>query len=410
MVMSDRDFDRIKISVSLSNFIYDYTNLILKDESERKFVNRSLEKRDGLKILLKDMYDNSDSSFIELYKDMFSSTFGFHRRKTMSDRHIDIFNRVFLFLEAYRYNKDSFDNFSSICEEIFNNNYSKDFIFNSNRLDLIKRVISLKDYKDVPELSRFFKYLLTSSDEELSKSNLYYQNMMLMVESALSSDEDFSCDISNSIIKYAMDNYKENDIVVDILYSEHLLYGDRFSYLNNKLKEIETNPFIRREIFSKIIKLNNDMFFELGYEEDYFKKCLDVVFESDTYYELSSRLDLLELSSNLYNSGKKKESFEMLQFLGSEYHKETINGIVMESSYKPKTIIERMANLYSNVDSSKSRELIFDIHDNASSISGIHVGIGSFRVEEKVTISDNKVKKFGIKTLVDKFISKKDIS
>ena len=56
MVMSDREFERIKISVSLSNYIYDYTNLILTDESERRFVNRSLERRDGLKILLKDMY------------------------------------------------------------------------------------------------------------------------------------------------------------------------------------------------------------------------------------------------------------------------------------------------------------------------------------------------------------------
>ena len=86
MVMSDREFERIKISVGLSNYIYDYTNLILTDESERRFVNRSLEKRDGLKILLKDMYDNEDDRFISLYKKHFSNTFGFHRRKTMSER------------------------------------------------------------------------------------------------------------------------------------------------------------------------------------------------------------------------------------------------------------------------------------------------------------------------------------
>ena len=408
MVISDREFERIKISVSLSNYIYDYTNLILTDESERRFVNRSLERRDGLKILLKDMYDNSDSRFIDWYKELFSNTFGFHRRKSMTDRHIDIFNKVFLFIEAYRYNRDSFDNFSSICDEILNNNYSKEFIFNSNRLDLIKRVISIKEYKDVPELNRFFKYLLTSSDEELSKSNLYYQNMMFMVESALSSEEDLSCDVSNSIIKYAMDNYKDNDIVVDVLYSDHLLYGDRFEYINNKLREFEPNSYIRREIFSKISNINNDMFFELDYE-DAFKKCLDVVFDSDTYYELSSKLDLLDICSNLYVYGKKKESFEMLQLLGSDYHKEVINGIVMESSNKPVSLIERMTNLYSSIDPSKSRESLLKVHSLATSISSMYVNIGTFKIEEEI-VTDTKVKKIGIRNLVDRFISKKDIS
>jgi hypothetical protein len=343
------------------------------------------------------MYDNSDSRFIDWYKELFSNTFGFHRRKSMTDRHIDIFNKVFLFIEAYRYNRDSFDNFSSICDELLNNNYSKEFIFNSNRLDLIKRVISIKEYKDVPELNRFFKYLLTSSDEELSKSNLYYQNMMFMVESALSSDEDLSCDVSNSIIKYAMDNYKDNDIVVDVLYSDHLLYGDRFDYINNKLREFEPNSYIRREIFSKISNINNDMFFELDYE-DAFKKCLDIVFDSDTYYELSSKLDLLDICSNLYVSGKKKESFEMLQLLGSDYHKEVINGIVMESSHKPVSLIERMTNLYSSIDPSKSRESLFKVHSLATSISSMYVNIGTFNTKEEI-VTDTKVKKIGIRNL-----------
>lgn len=49
MDISDRDFERIKISVSLSNFIYDYTNLHLEDNSKRKFFTRALEESNGLK-------------------------------------------------------------------------------------------------------------------------------------------------------------------------------------------------------------------------------------------------------------------------------------------------------------------------------------------------------------------------
>ena len=150
------------------------------------------------------------------------------------------------------------------------------------------------------------------------------------------------------------------------------------------------------------------MFFELDYE-DAFKKCLDVVFDSDTYYELSSKLDLLDICSNLYVSGKKKESFEMLQLLGSDYHKEVINGIVMESSNKPVSLIERMTNLYSSIDPSKSRESLLKVHSLATSISSMYVNIGTFKIEEEI-VTDTKVKKIGIRNLVDRFISKKDIS
>ena len=101
MEISDREFERIKISVSLSNFIYDYTNLHLEDNSKRSFCTNALEENDGLKTLLKDMYDNEDSRFIDKYKECFSSTFGFHRRKILPDKYINTFNVLYMFLEAY---------------------------------------------------------------------------------------------------------------------------------------------------------------------------------------------------------------------------------------------------------------------------------------------------------------------
>ena len=402
MEISDRDFERIKISVSLSNFIYDYTNLHLEDNSKRKFCTRALESNNGLKILLKDMYDNLDNRFIERYKECFSSTFGFHRRKILPDKYINTFNILYMFLETYRYNSSDFDNFNCIVNDILSNSYSKDFLFDSNRIDLIERIISNKNYKDLPELRNLFKNILTCSSEELSDSYLYYQSMFMII------DDDMDLDFVSSIIKYSMDNYdkEERSVVVDLFNSDILNTSDRFWYVNNKLKEVEPNYFIRKEIFSKISSFNTYMFDEVSRDEDYFIKALNIILDSDSYIELTSKLDVVSIASDLYSSGKCHEGLNYLRLLDSSYHKEIINGrIIAYPLTKPNTIVERMASLYSDIDSTKSREFILDIHKNATSISSIHVGIGNINNEDVFEFSLEKPK---VKSFLDRFNFRKD--
>lgn len=402
MEISDREFERIKISVSLSNFIYDYTNLHLEDNSKRKFCTNALEKNDGLKTLLKDMYDNEDNRFIDKYKECFSSTFGFHRRKILPDKYINTFNILYMFLEAYRYHKDDFDNFNFIIDEIVLNTYSKDFLFNSNRLDLINKIISNKNYKDVPELRELFKYVLTCSDDEVNDSYLYYQSMFMLI------DKDIDLELVSSIIKYSMDSFdkEERRVVVDLFNSDILNTYDRFWYVNNKLKEVEDNYLIRKEIFSKIKSFNIYMFDELSGEEDYFIKVLNIIFDSDSYTELTSKLDVVKISSDLYSSGKCSEGLNMLRLIDSSYHKEIIGGrVVGFSSNKPSTIASRMATLYSNIDSSKSKEFILGVCQNATSISSIHVGIGNINSCDVLECECEKPK---VKSFLERFIFRKD--
>ena len=402
MEISDRDFERIKISVSLSNFIYDYTNLHLEDNSKRKFCTNALEANNGLKTLLKDMYDNEDNRFIDKYKECFSSTFGFHRRKILPDKYINTFNILYMFLEAYRYHKDDFDNFNFIIDDIVLNTYSKDFLFNSNRLDLINKIISNKNYKDVSELRDLFKYVLTCSDDEVNDSYLYYQSMFILL------DRDMDGKLTSSIIKYSMDNFdkEERSVVVDLFNSDILSTYDRFWYVNNKLKEVEDNVLIRKEIFSKIKTFNIYMFDELSKDEDYFIKAINIILDSDSYTELTSKLDIVKVSSDLYTSGKYSEGLNMLRLLDSYYHKEIVNGRVISCSLeKPKTIVSRMASLYSSIDSSKSKEFILDVHKNATSISSIHVGIGNISSDDVLECECEKPK---VKSFLERLIFRRD--
>lgn len=417
MALSEREWERIKMLVSLSNFTYDYTNIHLKDNSKRKYLTDALERHGGLKDMFRDLYENPDTRFIYMYKESFSSTFGFHRRQILPDKYINTFNYLFMFLEAYRFNRNDFDNFNAIVKDILSCSYSNEFLFDKVRWNMIDRIISNTNYNKIPELSRFFKYVLTSSEEEFKDSYLYYRSMMMMVDSVLYNDGDETFDVANNIIKYSLDNYhrEEYPVSIDLVYSDILLFGNRFSYLNNKLKEIEPNIYIRRDIFSRITSFSKELFNALSKDEDYLIRSLDIVFDSDTYTELISKLNVLSSASSLYDSGKFKEASEMIFLLDDLCHKETFNGKVIQHEYagsKPVTIIERMADLYSEIDPSKSKESILDIHANSLSIGALYVGIGTLNIgieedkSESVTLEKPKSK---IKSFVDRFIPRKDI-
>lgn len=348
------------------------------------------------------MYDNEDSRFIDKYKEYFSSTFGLHRRKILPDKYINIANILYMFIETYRYNSSDFDNFNVIINDILSSSYSKDFLFNSNRLDLIGKIISNKKYKYLPELRELFKYILTCSGDELNGSYLYYRGMFTLI------DDDMDIEFISSIIKYSIDNFDKEgkSVVVDLFNSDILNTYDRFWYVNNKLKEVEPNYNIRKEIFSKIKSFNIYMFDKLSKDEDYFIKALNIILDSDSYTELTSKLDIVKVSSDLYTAGKYSEGLNVLRLLNSSYHKERINGRVISCSLeKPKTIAERMAFLYSSIDSSKSKEFILDVHRNATSISSIHVGIGNISSEDSLECECEKPK---VKNFFERLIFKKD--
>ena len=415
MVICGSERNRIKLLVSLANFAYDYVNLHLLDDSKRKYIIKSFERKNGLKSLLRDMYDNEDSRFVDKYYENFSCTFGFHRRKVLPDCYVDVFNKLYLFLETYRYSSNDFDNFAAVVDDILGNNYSKDFLFNKERYALIDMVIKNPFYKDIPELRNFFKEIvLGSGDLEIVSSYSYYKSMLEMVDKAVNSNKD-CLTVCSSIIDYAVRNYNNyrKPTIVDLVYSDNLVYGDRFSYLNDKLREIEPNFNIRNDMFSRISSLNNDIFNDLSEEEDYFKKCINIVLDSDTYVELTSKLNVLAYASSLYDSGNRKEAFDMLYLLGDNYHKEIIGGKVVEySGVKPKTIIERMVNLYTSIDTSKTKEMILDAYSKTNSIGEFYANIGIIKSEDVFGEVEQEIlpmKTTKLKRFVDRIIAKKGI-
>ena len=186
---------------------------------------------------------------------------------------------------------------------------------------------------------------------------------------------DEKLNIVNNIICFGLDNYCEENscIEFDLDYKDILFKGPRMAYFNNKLKEVEPNIYIRKDIFHRILLLNSKMFDDMGKDDDYLLNKLDMVFDSDTYMELTAKLDILSNASRLYSAGNEVEAYDVLFILDKANEKKHSSGLVVE---KPNTIVERMAKIYNMYDPSKSEDFILGVHKGARSIEDFYLGIG----------------------------------
>ena len=392
------DVDGVKYFVGLSNYVYDYVNLILSDFDDRRFVEDLLEKKEGMKFLIRDMYYNSDKRFFDLYKDKLVSKLGLDRvartRNSGSER-FKYFSSLYGFLEAYRHNKDDYDNFEAICDDVIFS--SNNIVFSDIRKRYIDVVVRNKNYKNLPELRRFFKDVVLKEDEkDLYNLMPFYKSMFKLVDKVCDGEfKDERFKVANEVIKRAIDK-DDKGYRVDLLYDDILLFGDRFSYFNDKLMGIEDNQFIREEIFSRVKGLNDEMFSYLNIilddNDDSFKICMDCVFDSDTYREMLNKLDVLDKASFEYSLSNHGKAYLIIRNLNGEQHKEKINGDVVgynKGCVKPEKMIERMKDLYSKVDDSKSSDFISRIHDFSVNIGAFYDYFGDFKNKEIVEDMDD---------------------
>lgn len=193
--------------------------------------------------------------------------------------------------------------------------------------------------------------------------------------------------------------YTNNYDVLDFcIYPKVLRYGNRYRYVCNKLLEVEKNSFIREEFMSILDELSMSLFVELNEEsdKDVFIWCMNLIFNSDSYSEFSSKLNVLANASRFYQN--KEMAFNFIRNLGTINYKDNYMGCevcyhsnTMNYVSKPKTILERMKDLYSKIDDSISYDFMDDIHCQATKISKFNKDLSS--QIDKVKSDNNKKKK-----------------
>ena len=132
------------------------------------------------------------------------------------------------------------------------------------------------------------------------------------------------------------------------------------------LNQKEDNQYIQNDILSYIKKMDSSFFEFLNEKlevEDSFISCMNMALDSDTYYEVASKLDDIVKASKTYKEDLIS-SLDLIKDLKSTRHKEVIDGVVMSwpennninKINKPEKIIDRMRKLQQTLEFSPGDE------------------------------------------------------
>ena len=277
------------------------------------------------------------------------------------------FLNLYMIAITYEFQKNNFENFRAILDDmVVVSDYCTEFTASEFFKYFVGYFLVCEDYKDMVNMRESFSRFLSGFDGR------YYDSVVYDV-AKIGSYQKFE------------DNYianEMNSLNMRKVFDRREVYRDKFltkrrgrlTYINNKLYEVESNKNLRDKLFSDICDLSIEMLCELNTfgDRDIFLECMEIVFDSDTYYELNKKMSLLKETSVLFCEGMKIEALRLIRNLNSDDNKEVLNGKVV--SYpknsinvidKPKRIIDRMKYLYSRIDDSMSYDFLDEVHDKA---------------------------------------------
>lgn len=353
---------------------------------------------------LEDMYNNSDKRFYDLFYEKLYPFGSFGEISTSYLKHNYI--KYYAILCCYNANKDNFENYSLIVDDIlkikepFEGDLFLDSKLVNRNLKLIEDIVSYKDYNKHLDLANVLSSLIVGVNVKGNYFTEKEYDFLSMFFKAVNYVGDKKNDNNISLILLDILKLKETYIIPN--YNPLFYYGNRYEYMCNL--EIEDNVNLKQEIFSEVRSLNYDLFNDLNENdgEDSFISCMNCVFDSDSYHELFSKLNLLKSASSWYELGHKVDALAMIKDLNSDSLKKVYNGMLF--SYpknsiniiiKPRRIIDRMKELYSKFDDSICLDFIDSLHSKAHNCEIIEKKIER-RLNSPFHMFKQKLKKIGV--------------
>ncbi len=380
--------DRIKVMISAEKCLFEY----YVNEEEGVLENLIALCNDDRKYFYK-FYEGIET-FLEMSENNLFSNYGVYKY---------VFN-MYAMLKAYQYHHD-FETFSVVVDDLSNffiesildlNNSSysssmfglpkREFVHKKELIDII---MSCKGYENRPFLRENLKEVLNNINEPYSEGYLEkykeilrcYKELIDFQEQNPKLDQKNFESIENDLLKnleacsknYRGYNYDRIEFFNYFL--PILLQNKRYDFFKNELNTIEENIKYRKDILKQVGTLDIDFFEflnkELKTENDSFISTIKVVFDSDTYCELQSKLNDLKKASNLYKENPQ-EALQIIKELTTNKHKEVIDGIMMiwprtntvNQIEKPKTILERTIALHKRLEYPLEEKVY---HDKANS-------------------------------------------
>lgn len=309
------------------------------------------------------------------------------------------FIKLYMISKAFMENFHDIENYKAILEDIngfddYSYVYNFDSKFKLNRY-VIDAMVGFKYYKDIPNFRKLFAKLYDYFNWTSGSYNFDYDyrlvNMVIREGKELGIDKDRYLDIANKVLEVGEPLFVHSR---PYLYSKLLLPGKRFEYLNNKLNEIEGNYFLRKNIFSYISNLSLGMFDDFKEDDDYFISCMNIVFDSDSYEELSNKLNIIREASYCYENGDSKKARSLINSLTDLSNKKVYCDSIVSYPVdcvnhvkKPSTILERERFLYKGINDSICYDFMSLIHYNSENIGGFNRDLDKVLKKENSSIN-----------------------
>lgn len=311
-----------------------------------------------------------------------------------------IFN-IYSMLELYNLHPNDFESFKAIVDDLsnffitsmLNTDRHVSYIWGADRpnfntkQDIIIALLSVPNYNKHPKIKEEIKKVLdeinyiyedslikqyeivtkTLLELYLETENLRKKGYQISSQTVELLEDEIMTNIINS--KSHDNGYSEIRKQASselVLYTPILLVKERFEIFRNRLFEVEENQEIRKDIINHIQKIDN-VFFEylekITSPKDPFIACMEIIFDSDTYYEVASKLTDLVEASQKYEKDEDK-ALELIKGLNSIKHKQVIDGVVMSwpennsinKIEKPVKIIDRMMKLQQTLEFAPDEE------------------------------------------------------
>ena len=348
-----------------------------KEKSFKTDLYDKLMSNNGIVEMLFDICNDKDERFAQKFFQKTSIPIDFLEDDILGEPepYRYVFN-LYTMLKAYECNKENYENFEAIVKDVCYTFDCGDGItmddsttekWLQSKKELIDKIVNIKEYSNNKLLRELLKRTISEISMVYEKEEIERLNEMFSLYRNLNIDlERYKrCGyvVSDETVKEVLEDITllvHRDLLPgsEPLYDRILLLGDRYKCLKEAIKVVL--PQHRKEVFAYLKHLNLDMFEELNQDskEDSFNECIKIIFDSDTYQELLEKLDIIKMASKEYEYNKNKSlAFSLLKDLGSDKHKEVVDGKII--SYptdsinkinKPDSIAKRMEYLYKQND------------------------------------------------------------
>jgi hypothetical protein len=327
-----------------------------------------------------DMINDKDERFINLFFDKVSTYFEIMDNHFYRDDDFKSFSftfNIYTMLKAYDCWKDNYEVFSKVlndcsflidCKSIMDMWKSKRFDSFPERKKMIDLIVGCKIYSDVNVMGIFLSDVLKNIGKEYKYNEADVLKTISFVEEVFLDYQEVSKFILQekmvSLDDFISKNILNNNDFDKSFYAKSLLVGNRFDFVNERLNEVFINYEYRLDAFSEIKSFDYIFFEYLNRLEKYkdkdsFIEVLNILFDSDTFYEYNSKVEDVKKAMSLFSNGEFDSSLEIINSLDSDKYKKVIDGKMVTYTNDSVNLISKNPCIYN-----RTKELYFKFYSS----------------------------------------------